>query len=126
MIRQSPLLSKARAFAGLLVLAAAAALGGCGSLPQVESLRETLRSGHHRLPPAVELSAVPFFAQEDYQCGPAALATSLAHFKVAVTPDDLVDKVYLPARQGSLRVGDAAPDFSLPALDGTRVVNLSS
>jgi len=34
--------------------------------------------------------------------------------------------LWMSARQGNLRVGDAAPDFSLPALDGTRVVNLSS
>ena len=32
------------------------------------------------LPEHVELADVPFFPQEDYQCGPAALATSLANF----------------------------------------------
>lgn len=47
---------------------------------------------------------MPFFPQIDYQCGPAALATTLADLGVKVTPDDLVSQVYLPARQGSLQV----------------------
>jgi len=43
-----------------------------------------------------------FFAQDEKQCGPAALAMTLAHAGVNVTPEDLVDEVYLPARDGSL------------------------
>lgn len=56
------------------------------------------------LPPQVELADVPFFPQSEYQCGPAALATALTHFKVKVTPDDLVGEVYLPERKGSLQI----------------------
>jgi tetratricopeptide (TPR) repeat protein len=55
-------------------------------------------------PAHVELAATPFFPQRDYQCGPAALATLLAAGGVAVTPDELVPEVYLPARRGSLQV----------------------
>ncbi|MEJ2602895.1 MAG: PA2778 family cysteine peptidase [Gammaproteobacteria bacterium] len=51
----------------------------------------------------VELTATPFFPQERYQCGPAALATVLAASGVPVRADDLVDQVYLPGRQGSLQ-----------------------
>ena len=47
---------------------------------------------------------MPFFAQDEYQCGPAALAMVLANAGVKVTPQDLVPQVYLPARQGSLQV----------------------
>jgi tetratricopeptide (TPR) repeat protein len=47
---------------------------------------------------------VPFFPQSDYQCGPAALATTLAAYGVKVTPDDLVSQVYLPERKGSLQI----------------------
>lgn len=50
-----------------------------------------------------ELVDVPFFAQDDYQCGPAALATVLVHGGVAVTPEQLVSKVYVPDRLGSLQ-----------------------
>jgi hypothetical protein len=54
------------------------------------------------LPGAVELADTPFFAQQRYQCGPAALAMALGQRGVAVSPDELVAKVYLPARQGSV------------------------
>ena len=72
-------------------------LAGCAGLP--EASRE--------LPDpdvVVELTDTPFFPQEKYQCGPAALATLLQATGVDVLPEDLVSKVYLPARQGSLQV----------------------
>ena len=53
---------------------------------------------------AVELTQVPFFAQEDYQCGPAALAMVLNNAGANTNPEALVDQVYLPARKGSLQV----------------------
>lgn len=51
----------------------------------------------------VQLAQVPFFPQEAYQCGPAALAMALAASGVSVVPDALVPQVYLPAREGSLQ-----------------------
>ena len=51
----------------------------------------------------VELTDTPFFPQRDYQCGPAALATVLAASGVHVTADELVGRVYLPGRKGSLQ-----------------------
>jgi len=84
------------ASAGLLLLA------GCAGLaPQTGALLEGLPAG---LPPQVELKAVPFFPQEEYQCGPAALATLLVSSGVSTTPEALVPQVYLPARKGSLQV----------------------
>jgi hypothetical protein len=56
----------------------------------------------------VELTATPFFAQEKYQCGPAALAMVLGASGIDVHPDDLVPAVYLPGRRGSLQVEIAA------------------
>ncbi len=89
----------ARLAAGVFL---AALLGGCAALlPQTEALRQARPSA---LPERVDLATVPFFPQQDYQCGPAALATEMAAFKVPVTPEDLVPKVYLPARRGSLQV----------------------
>ena len=55
-------------------------------------------------PASIELESVPFFAQEKYQCGPAALAMVLNSAGVKVTPEELVDQVYLPSRKGSLQV----------------------
>ena len=92
----------ARFLAGVFLCACIAALSGCASLwPQTAELREALPEG---LPERVELTQVPFFPQSDYQCGPAALATTLASYGVKVTPDDLVSQVYLPSRKGSLQI----------------------
>ncbi|HEY1231345.1 MAG TPA: PA2778 family cysteine peptidase, partial [Ramlibacter sp.] len=85
-----------------VLLAAALLLGGCAQLvPQTVALRTGWPAG---VPQTVELASVPFFPQDEYQCGPAALATVLAHTGVAVTPEALVPEVYLPARRGSLQV----------------------
>ncbi|OIP18313.1 MAG: hypothetical protein CO105_13865 [Comamonadaceae bacterium CG_4_9_14_3_um_filter_60_33] len=55
------------------------------------------------LPKQAELSQVPFFPQEDYECGPAALAMVANTAGVRVAPETLVEQVYLPGRQGSLQ-----------------------
>src|SRR5207237_7460971 len=82
----------ARFAAGVFVLAAV--LGGCSSLmPQTAGLRESLAPQLHE---RVELKDVPFFAQDEYQCGPAALATVLANAGLKLTPEQLVPEVYLP------------------------------
>jgi tetratricopeptide (TPR) repeat protein len=92
----------ARFIAGVFVYVCALLLSGCASLwPQTAQLREGLPEG---LPERVELKQVPFFPQDEYQCGPAALATALAAFGVKVTPEDLVSQVYLPERKGSLQI----------------------
>lgn len=56
------------------------------------------------LPSNVELDETPFFAQQRYQCGPAALATMLVHRGIEVHPDELVAQVYLPERKGSVPI----------------------
>jgi hypothetical protein len=81
---------------------AAALLAGCAQLvPQTVALRTAWPEG---VTQTAELKSVPFFPQEDYQCGPAALATVLAYSGVAITPDPLVKQVFVPARHGSLQV----------------------
>lgn len=52
---------------------------------------------------AVELTRTPFFPQAAYQCGPAALAMVLQASGVAVTPAELVAKVYVPEKKGSFQ-----------------------
>jgi len=92
-------LAKARVIAGFVFVLSF--LAGCVSLPQSEALRAEGGAG---LPPRMELETVPFFAQEEYQCGPAALAMALNAAGVTVTPDALKEQVYLPERKGSLQV----------------------
>ncbi|CAN5281986.1 PA2778 family cysteine peptidase [soil metagenome] len=104
------------ASAGFFV-AAALLLGllmtGCAT-PQVERLNQAWPAD---LPPQVLLSDVPFFPQEDYECGPAALATLLQAAGVAASPAELKPQVFLPGRRGSLQVElmVAARRHGLPA-----------
>ena len=53
--------------------------------------------------PVGELTAVPFFPQTELHCGPAALATVLASSGVAVTPDELAPRLFIPERGGTLQ-----------------------
>jgi tetratricopeptide (TPR) repeat protein len=52
----------------------------------------------------VELTEVPYFAQEAFQCGPASLAMSLNAAGIAATPETLKSELYLPDQHGSLQV----------------------
>lgn len=84
-------------------------LSGCVSAPQSEALltrfsQADATSTGNALSAQTLLERVPFFPQEEYQCGPAALATVLQASDVNVLPDALVSQVYVPARQGSLQV----------------------
>lgn len=92
----------ARRVAGVMLCALLAVLAGCAQLvPQTMALRTGWPEG---VAQRVEWTDVPFFPQEDYQCGPAALATVLGYSGVRVSPEQLVGEVYLPARKGSLQV----------------------
>ncbi|MEJ7929338.1 PA2778 family cysteine peptidase [Ramlibacter sp. AN1015] len=92
---------RARWRAALLALAFAG-LSGCASFQPPPEWGSGL-AGSARVE-RVELASVPFFPQEEFQCGPAALATVLQNAGIARTPEQLVEQVYLPQRQGSLQV----------------------
>lgn len=76
-------------------------LVACATPPQT---RHVLDTPHVSLPGHTELSAVPFFAQEAFQCGPASLAMALKATGIDVTPETLKPELYLPDRHGSLQV----------------------
>ena len=75
-----------------------ACVSGCAV--QTAALQAAPPSG---LPRSVELQATPFFAQTEYQCGPAALATALGAVGVSASPVALGEQVFLPGRGGSLQ-----------------------
>ena len=81
----------------LPVAALLVGLAGCAASPP---LADGLPQGLLR---ALELHDTPFFPQEEFQCGPAALATVLGASGVHVQPDVLAPQVYLPGRHGSLQ-----------------------
>lgn len=92
-----PTYQAARRLGGLLCFLL---LTACASAPQTARLF----SAPIDLPPRIELTQVPFHPQERYQCGPAALATVLNASGVAISPDSLINEVYLPDLHGSLQV----------------------
>ncbi|GAA3908189.1 PA2778 family cysteine peptidase [Halomonas cibimaris] len=92
-------------------------LSGCATGP-------ALQPATYQLPKRVELTNVPFYPQEKYQCGPAALATALNYAPAAkprsaavwkapqargrkrdthITAKNLVPQVFIPGRDGSVQ-----------------------
>ncbi len=80
------------------ILAFAFLLSACAAT----GVREVTQSS--QFPRQTELTKTPFFPQELYHCGPAALATALNAIDVKVSPDQLVPEVYIPSRKGSLQI----------------------
>ena len=88
----------ARRLSGAALVLLAWALGACAT-PQTAQLVEAPGD----LPVRAEVADVPFFPQEKYYCGPAALSTALVWTGVSVSPDELAQRVYTPDRRGSLQ-----------------------
>ncbi len=72
---------------------------GCASYPA---------AGFGEYVTAVAVPETPFVPQDRYQCGPAALQTVLQRSGAAVSLPWLVERVYVPGRQGSFQVEVAA------------------
>jgi predicted double-glycine peptidase len=68
-----------------------------------------IRAGRHA-ESTVLLSSVPFFHQDDLQCGPAALATVLNYWyaqlgsRTSVTPESIGEEIYSPTARGVLGI----------------------
>lgn len=82
----------------LAAVLVAVLLSGCAGTPK---LRDAETAGLSR---SVDLVDTPFFPDDSYFCGPAALATGLSAAGLPTTPGDLVGKVFLPGREGSLQI----------------------
>lgn len=83
----------------LLLCTVLVVLSGCSALQRTPMPRLP-----ENVPVSVELESVPFYPQDEYQCGPATLAMALTWSGLAVTPDELKDQVYTPSRKGSLQL----------------------
>lgn len=79
----------------LLALLALLILDGCSTKRSILPVLAEQR---------LELEDTPFFPQKKYQCGPASLAMLLGASGAMVFPDDLVSRIYLPGRKGSLQL----------------------
>jgi tetratricopeptide (TPR) repeat protein len=92
-------LNRPKAFSVLGILFLLFALAGCAGIQPLSPHTQSVLLQQK----ALELENVPFYPQEEFQCGPAALATVLNHAGKQVSPDELVPQVYLPERKGSLQ-----------------------
>ena len=81
------------AFGALLLL-----LAGCAT-PQADAVI----AAPGGLPPRAEVANVPFYPQEKFYCGPAAMAMALRWSGLPVTQEEMARQVYTPGREGSLR-----------------------
>lgn len=88
---------------GALAAALVLALAACAT-PQADSARRPDATARLRIRAAHEIAAVPFYAQERAQCGPATLAMALSRSGPAQTPDALRDLVFTPGRDGSFTI----------------------
>ena len=88
------LFSNAR-FAGVFIMLLL--LSGCARNPIL------LQSTYQALPPHTEITSVPFYAQTEFQCGPATLAMVLNHQGVNTDVEELIPQVFLPGRDGSVQ-----------------------
>ena len=75
-------------------------MAGCSAMGTGTSIQMPLTA-----PASAHVASVPFYAQSQYQCGPASLAMTLQWAGVEVTPDQLISTVYTPGRKGSLQSG---------------------
>ncbi len=73
------------------------ALAGCAASPPLANGLSP------DAPRAIELRDTPFFPQQKFQCGPAALAMLLRASGVDVNPATLAPQVFIPGRHGSLQ-----------------------
>ncbi len=47
---------------------------------------------------------VPFFPQEEYQCGPASLAGVLNYYGVNISPEEIASEIYSKSAKGTLTI----------------------
>jgi predicted double-glycine peptidase len=89
---------EARWLSAILFLCALLSLNGCATA------QDTAAQGR------ITRIEVPFFPQEDFQCGPAALATVLnywygkAGMAKGLTPEEIVAEIYSPSARGVLGI----------------------
>ena len=92
------IIKKACYLAGLLVLLG---LTGCQSTPQADQLRQ---EGLASLPSSHTISAVPFFPQEQYYCGPTTLSEIFGYYGKSISPEEIAPKLFIPNKEGSLQL----------------------
>lgn len=89
------LVIKACLIAGFLLLT------GCTATPQSEQLRAQQPVD---LPNIKKIADVPFYAQQQYYCGPTTLSEVFTYYGEPVNANDIAPKIFIPEREGSLQL----------------------
>jgi tetratricopeptide (TPR) repeat protein len=88
-------------------------LVGCASTLQTESL---ISQPPAELGLSHTIHGLPFFPQEEFHCGPAALATVLLNRGIETDPEAIAPLIYIPGQQGSYQLELLAASRSLGGL----------
>ncbi|MFT6898510.1 MAG: tetratricopeptide (TPR) repeat protein [Paraglaciecola sp.] len=86
---------KAGVFAGFCYL-----LAGCQATPQTASLLEKKPN----IPGQHYIADVPFYAQQDFYCGPTTLAEVFNFYDIPLSPQSIAPKLFIPELDGSLQI----------------------
>jgi ABC-type bacteriocin/lantibiotic exporter with double-glycine peptidase domain len=63
----------------------------------LHSISETQKNVHL-------IENVPFFPQEEYQCGPASLAGVLNYYGLKISPEEIANEIYSKSARGTLTI----------------------
>lgn len=87
-------------------------LSACAGTPQSDRL---LRDLPVKFIQPHEITSTPFYAYQDHQCGPSALASLLEYNGIEVDFAALVRRLYIPERKGTLQIElvSASREFNL-------------
>lgn len=72
---------------------------GCAAPVTLDAVRADVAAGHGHL-----IGGVPFVSQDEYDCGPAALAMVLQYYGAAVGREEIAQALYLPSVRGTLNL----------------------
>ncbi|MBQ4828684.1 PA2778 family cysteine peptidase [Alteromonas sp. MMG017] len=86
---------KACFFAGFLLLS------GCQGTPQADRIALQKPSG---VPLNHTINNVPFYAQEQFYCGPTTLSEVFEYYGHGVSASDLAPQIFIPDKEGSLQL----------------------
>jgi tetratricopeptide (TPR) repeat protein len=88
-------------WAAILYCSLFAMLQGCQSLPQTEALLVDPPTG---VASKQYIEKVPFFAQQEFYCGPTTLSEVFHFYSHPISPDQLAPDLFIPQREGSLQI----------------------
>ncbi|MEP4890271.1 MAG: PA2778 family cysteine peptidase [Aliiglaciecola sp.] len=76
-------------------------LAGCQSTPQANALKTSAPTD---IPRQKNLDGVPFYAQQEFYCGPTTLSEIFTYYGKPVSSEQIAPKLFIPERQGSLQL----------------------